>query len=74
MARRGLPFATEDCPGSAAASTFSRREARSYATSFIQTTATLGFFLALLVIGSARFYIDGKAFADWGWAFRSWCR
>jgi MFS family permease len=44
-----------------------RPNERGYATSFIQTTATLGFFLALLVIGSARFYIDGKTFADWGW-------
>jgi len=40
---------------------------RGYATSFIQTTATLGFFLALLVIGLARFHIDAKTFADWGW-------
>src|SRR5216683_4792306 len=44
-----------------------RANERGYATSFIQTTATLGFFLALLVIGFARFYIDGKTFADWGW-------
>src|SRR4249920_958182 len=44
-----------------------RPNERGYATSFIQTTATLGFFLALLVIGFARFYIDGKTFADWGW-------
>jgi MFS family permease len=40
---------------------------RGYATSFIQTTATLGFFLALLVIGLARFHIDAKTFAEWGW-------
>jgi uncharacterized peroxidase-related enzyme len=32
-----------------------RPDERGYATSFIQTTATLGFFLALLVIGLARF-------------------
>jgi MFS family permease len=44
-----------------------RPNERGYATSFIQTTATLGFFLALLVIGAARFYIDGTTFADWGW-------
>jgi len=44
-----------------------RPNERGYATSFIQTTATLGFFLALLVIGAARFYIDGATFADWGW-------
>jgi hypothetical protein len=44
-----------------------RPDDRGYATSFIQTTATLGFFLALLVIGLARFYIEAKTFADWGW-------
>jgi hypothetical protein len=44
-----------------------RPNERGYATSFIQTTATLGFFLALLVIGLARFYIDAKTFGDWGW-------
>ena len=40
---------------------------RGYATSWIQTTATLGFFLALLVIGICRIYMDAKVFADWGW-------
>ncbi|MCC7253467.1 MFS transporter, partial [Hyphomicrobium sp.] len=41
---------------------------RGFATSWIQTTATLGFFLALLVIGLCRFYFfDAKTFAEWGW-------
>jgi MFS family permease len=41
---------------------------RGYATAWIQTTATLGFFLALLVIGACRFYFfDAKTFAGWGW-------
>lgn len=41
---------------------------RGYATAWIQTTATLGFFLALLVIGACRFYFfDAKTFAEWGW-------
>src|SRR5258705_4776495 len=40
---------------------------RGYDTAWIQTTATLGFFLALLVIGVARGYMDAKAFAEWGW-------
>src|SRR5690348_5358584 len=40
---------------------------RGYATSWIQTTATLGFFLSLLVIGLCRLYMDAKTFADWGW-------
>lgn len=41
--------------------------ARGYATSWIQTTATAGFFLSLLVIGVARANMDAKAFTDWGW-------
>src|SRR6202171_1420377 len=40
---------------------------RGYDTSWIQTTATLGFFLALLVIGACRLWMDAKVFADWGW-------
>jgi MFS family permease len=42
---------------------------RGYDTSWIQTTATLGFFLALLVIGISRFtgIMEPKDFAEWGW-------
>jgi len=40
---------------------------RGYATSWIQTTATLGFFMALVVIGFCRTTFDGAVFADWGW-------
>src|SRR5438874_4643970 len=47
-------------------------EKRGYDTSWIQTTATLGFFLALLVIGVARGYMDAKAFAEWGWRIPFW--
>jgi predicted MFS family arabinose efflux permease len=36
-------------------------------TSFIQTTATLGLFLALLVVIGIRSLIGEEAFADWGW-------
>lgn len=45
----------------------SRPRERGYTTSFIQTTATLGFFLALLIIGFCRLTIDAKTFAEWGW-------
>ena len=45
----------------------SRPDERGYSTSFIQTTATLGFFLALIVIGLCRVYMDTKMFAEWGW-------
>jgi MFS family permease len=40
---------------------------RGYDTSWIQTTATLGFFLALLVILACRTGMDAKDFATWGW-------
>src|SRR5947209_16325571 len=42
---------------------------RGYDTSWIQTTATLGFFLSLAVIGLCRFggFIEPKDFAEWGW-------
>src|ERR1700674_5496744 len=42
---------------------------RGYDTSWIQTTATLGFFLALLVIYLCRFtgWMEPKDFAEWGW-------
>ncbi|MBR1158603.1 MULTISPECIES: MFS transporter [Bradyrhizobium] len=40
---------------------------RGYYTSFIQTTATLGLFLSLLVILFTRTLTGEKDFADWGW-------
>ena len=40
---------------------------RGYATSWIQTTATVGFFMALAVIGIARGTMAPAAFASWGW-------
>ena len=36
-------------------------------TSWIQTTATLGLFLSLLVILGVRTSVGEEAFADWGW-------
>jgi MFS family permease len=36
-------------------------------TSWIQTTATLGLFLSLLVILGVRTWIGEQAFMDWGW-------
>jgi MFS family permease len=40
---------------------------RGYYTSWIQTTATLGLFLALALILSIRTVIGEAAFSDWGW-------
>src|SRR2546426_8450030 len=45
---------------------------RGYDTAWIQTTATLGFFLALAVIGACRVWMDAKVFADWGWRIPFW--
>jgi len=40
---------------------------RGFFTSFIQTTATVGFFLSMLVIGSCRSLLGEQEFGDWGW-------
>src|SRR3954462_4677378 len=40
---------------------------RGFYTSWIQTTATLGLFLSLIVILGVRSAIGEAAFADWGW-------
>src|SRR6202171_59408 len=45
---------------------------RGYDTAWIQTTATLGFFMALFVILGARLWMDAKDFADWGWRIPFW--
>ncbi|MFK3648197.1 MFS transporter [Lysobacter enzymogenes] len=41
-------------------------------TSFIQTTATIGLFLSLLVIWSCRNYLGKDAFEAWGWRIPFW--
>jgi len=41
---------------------------RGFATSWIQTTATLGLLMALMIIGACRFFLVEPAdFAEWGW-------
>jgi MFS family permease len=40
---------------------------RGFYTSWIQTTATLGLFLSLLVILGTRTYLGEETFATWGW-------
>jgi nitrate/nitrite transporter NarK len=40
---------------------------RGFYTSFIQTTATLGLFMAILVILGIRTWMGEEAFTDWGW-------
>jgi MFS family permease len=45
---------------------------RGYATSWIQTTATVGFFLSLVVIGVLRVSLSKEAFGSWGWRVPFW--
>ncbi|MGB7542122.1 MAG: MFS transporter, partial [Burkholderiales bacterium] len=45
---------------------------RGYDTSWIQTTATLGLLLALVIIGACREVMDAKEFANWGWRIPFW--
>ena len=44
-----------------------RDDNRGYATSWIQTTATAGLFLSLLVILGCRLALGNEAFEAWGW-------
>jgi MFS family permease len=50
----------------------SGHDRRGYNTSWIQTTATVGFFLALLVIGLCRTQMASENFATWGWRIPFW--
>jgi MFS family permease len=45
---------------------------RGYATAWIQTTATIGFFLSLLVIGGLRASMSAETFGSWGWRVPFW--
>jgi MFS family permease len=50
----------------------SGHDRRGYNTSWIQTTATVGFFLALLIIGGCRQWMASDVFATWGWRIPFW--
>src|SRR6516162_7689023 len=45
---------------------------RGYATSWIQTTATVGMLLALVVIALCRAWSDAPTFSSWGWRIAFW--
>jgi len=47
-------------------------EKRGYVTSWIQTTATVGMLLALVVIGLCRATLDAAAFSSWAWRIPFW--
>ena len=44
-----------------------------YYTSWIQTTATLGLFVALLIVLGIRSWMGEEAFGDWGWRLPFLC-
>src|SRR5512138_2474883 len=50
----------------------SGHDRRGYNTSWIQTTATVGFFLALIVIGVCRSTMESTMFSTWGWRIPFW--
>jgi MFS family permease len=50
----------------------SAHDRRGYNTSWIQTTATVGFFLALAIIGTCRVTMAKEAFTSWGWRIPFW--
>jgi MFS family permease len=50
----------------------SGHDRRGYNTSWIQTTATVGFFLALAVILICRTQMTGETFINWGWRVPFW--
>src|SRR3954466_2644104 len=45
---------------------------RGYTTAWIQTTATVGMLLSLVVIGLTRVYQDPATFSKWGWRISFW--
>jgi MFS family permease len=50
----------------------SPNDRRGYNTSWIQTTATLGLLMALIILYLCRNYIDKDTFASWGWRIPFW--
>ena len=49
-----------------------QNDKRGYATSWIQTTATVGMLLALVVIGICRANQEAATFSNWGWRIAFW--
>src|SRR5450432_4099444 len=66
---QGLALGGEYCGAATYVAEHAPPGKRGYDTAWIQTTATLGFFLSLAVIGICRFsgIMEAKDFATWGW-------
>jgi MFS family permease len=69
---QGLALGGEYGGAATYAAEHTQHDRRGYGTSWIQTTATLGFFFALAVIGFCRLYMEAEVFADWGWRIPFW--
>ena len=50
----------------------SPKESRGFWTSWIQTTATVGFFISLMVILATKKAVGDETFNDWGWRIPFW--
>ena len=48
------------------------KDQRGYWTSWIQTTATFGLFISLMVILATRSFLSEEAFDEWGWRVPFW--
>src|SRR5262245_12963286 len=64
---QGLALVGEYCGAAIYVAEHAPADKRGYYTSWIQTTATLGLFMALLLILAIRNVMGEAAFADWGW-------
>src|SRR5258707_7792453 len=64
---QGLALGGEYCGAATYVAEHAPQGKRGYYTSFIQTTATLGLFLSLLVILFTRTALGEPEFAAWGW-------
>src|SRR6201987_6542108 len=69
---QGLALGGEDGGAATYVAEHTPHKKRGHDTAWIQTTATLGLFLALLIIYLCRSNMDAKTFADWGWRIPFW--
>src|SRR5213082_135397 len=69
---QGLPLGGEYGGAATYVAEHAADHKRGYATSWIQTTATLGMFLALIIIGVTRSTMEAATFGSWGWRIAFW--
>ena len=69
---QGLALGGENGGAATYVAEHSAHDRRGYNTSWIQTTATVGFFLCLGIILTCRSAMTKEAFASWGWRIPFW--